>query len=111
KRRLTEFFFFFSSMPRSSRWVNHRATSKTKKLILFLLVAFVFYLYRYPSSPSTVEQSSSSIYNISVKDIEGKDVSLSKFTGKVLLIVNVASRWYVTKYLIVLTSVFTNSIV
>ncbi|KAG7570303.1 Glutathione peroxidase [Arabidopsis thaliana x Arabidopsis arenosa] len=79
-------------MPRSSRWVSHRTPSKIKKLILFLLVAFVFYLYRYPSSPSTVEQSSSSIYNISVKDIEGKDVSLSKFTGKVLLIVNVASK-------------------
>ena len=29
-----------------------------------------------------------------VQDIDKKDVSLSKFKGKVLLIVNVASRWY-----------------
>ncbi|XP_022140114.1 probable phospholipid hydroperoxide glutathione peroxidase [Momordica charantia] len=32
------------------------------------------------------------IYDFTVKDIDGKDVSLSKFKGKVLLIVNVASR-------------------
>lgn len=30
-----------------------------------------------------------------VQDIDKKDVPLSKFKGKVLLIVNVASRWYV----------------
>lgn len=29
-----------------------------------------------------------------MQDIDGKDVSLSKFKGKVLLIVNVASKWY-----------------
>ena len=28
------------------------------------------------------------------QDIDGKDVSLSKFKGKVVLIVNVASKWY-----------------
>lgn len=33
-----------------------------------------------------------SIYDFSVKDIEGKEVSLSKYDGKVLLIVNVASK-------------------
>lgn len=33
-----------------------------------------------------------SLYDFDVKDIDGKDVSLSKFKGKVLLIVNVASR-------------------
>ncbi|XP_050287766.1 phospholipid hydroperoxide glutathione peroxidase 1, chloroplastic-like isoform X5 [Quercus robur] len=32
------------------------------------------------------------IYDFNVKDIDGKDVSLSKFKGKVLLIVNVASK-------------------
>ncbi|GAU17703.1 hypothetical protein TSUD_07640 [Trifolium subterraneum] len=32
------------------------------------------------------------IYDFTVKDIDNKDVSLSKFKGKVLLIVNVASR-------------------
>jgi glutathione peroxidase len=33
-----------------------------------------------------------SIYNIPVKDIDGKDASLKPYQGKVLLIVNVASR-------------------
>ncbi|ONI32940.1 hypothetical protein PRUPE_1G395200 [Prunus persica] len=32
------------------------------------------------------------LYDFSVKDIDGKDVPLSKFKGKVLLIVNVASK-------------------
>ncbi|KAI4316412.1 hypothetical protein L6164_024393 [Bauhinia variegata] len=32
------------------------------------------------------------IYDFTVKDIDGKDVSLSKFKGRVLLIVNVASK-------------------
>jgi len=29
-----------------------------------------------------------------MQDIDRKDVPLNKFKGKVLLIVNVASRWY-----------------
>ncbi len=33
-----------------------------------------------------------SIYDISVKDINGKEISLSEYKGKVLLIVNVASK-------------------
>lgn len=33
-----------------------------------------------------------SIYNISVKDIDGKEIKLSNYKGKVLLIVNVASK-------------------
>ncbi|KAJ8471665.1 hypothetical protein OPV22_026008 [Ensete ventricosum] len=32
------------------------------------------------------------LHDFTVKDIDGKDVSLSKFKGKILLIVNVASR-------------------
>ncbi|XP_022940019.1 probable phospholipid hydroperoxide glutathione peroxidase [Cucurbita moschata] len=36
--------------------------------------------------------SEKSIYDFTVKDIDGKDVSLNNFKGKVLLIVNVASR-------------------
>ena len=33
-------------------------------------------------------------WRLLMQDIDGKDVSLSKFKGKVLLIVNVASKWY-----------------
>ncbi len=32
-----------------------------------------------------------SVYDFTVKDIDGKDVSLSKYKGDVLMIVNVAS--------------------
>lgn len=33
-----------------------------------------------------------SVYNFTMKDIDGKDVSLGKYKGKVMLIVNVASK-------------------
>src|SRR5580765_911111 len=36
--------------------------------------------------------AASSIYDIKVKDIDGKDTSLAAYKGKVLLIVNVASK-------------------
>ncbi|KAM0946546.1 putative phospholipid-hydroperoxide glutathione peroxidase [Dioscorea sansibarensis] len=38
------------------------------------------------------EQLPNSIYDLSVKDMDGNDVSLSDYNGKVLLIVNVASK-------------------
>lgn len=38
-----------------------------------------------------------SVYEFTVKDIEGKDVSLSKYKGEVLLIVNVASKCGLTE--------------
>ncbi|KAF2322171.1 hypothetical protein GH714_008138 [Hevea brasiliensis] len=38
------------------------------------------------------QESPKSIYDFTVKDIQGNDVSLSKYSGKVLLIVNVASK-------------------
>ena len=34
-----------------------------------------------------------SIYDFSAKNIEGNKVSLSKYTGNVCIIVNVASKW------------------
>nr|CAD1819946.1 unnamed protein product [Ananas comosus var. bracteatus] len=61
--------------------------------ILFLGFSLLF-LYRNPSpSPEEMaEEVPSSIYDITVKDIRGNDVSLSTYRGKVLLIVNVASK-------------------
>ena len=38
------------------------------------------------------EGDMSGIYQFTVKDIDGKDVSLSQYKGKVLLVVNVASK-------------------
>jgi glutathione peroxidase len=41
---------------------------------------------------TSAERTPSGIYDFTVKDIDGKNVSLSRYEGKVLLIVNVASR-------------------
>lgn len=41
---------------------------------------------------AVMAQNSPNVYNFSAKDIAGNDVSLSKYKGKVLLIVNVASK-------------------
>lgn len=41
---------------------------------------------------SVIKGSAMGIYDLSVKDIDGNEVSLSKYKGKVLLIVNVASK-------------------
>jgi glutathione peroxidase len=51
---------------------------------LALLAAF--------SLMTTIAAYSASIYDISVKDIDGKNVSLGDYKGKVILIVNVASK-------------------
>ncbi|XP_038981977.1 phospholipid hydroperoxide glutathione peroxidase 1, chloroplastic-like [Phoenix dactylifera] len=47
---------------------------------------------RTPGVAYATAATEKSIHDFTVKDIEGKDVSLSKFKGKVLLIVNVASK-------------------
>ncbi|TYK17002.1 putative phospholipid hydroperoxide glutathione peroxidase [Cucumis melo var. makuwa] len=43
------------------------------------------------------QDSSNSVFDFTVKDIRGNDVSLSQYKGKVLLIVNVASECGLTK--------------
>ncbi|CAL5379800.1 unnamed protein product [Camellia sinensis] len=35
-----------------------------------------------------------SIHDFSIKDSKGKEVDLSTYKGKVLLVVNVASKWF-----------------
>ncbi|CAL9045878.1 unnamed protein product [Musa banksii] len=47
---------------------------------------------RAPGVAYATAATEKSIHDFTVKDIDGKDVSLSKFKGKVLLIVNVASK-------------------
>jgi glutathione peroxidase len=51
---------------------------------VFVLAAFVFM--------TAITLNAESIYDIKLKDIDGKDTSLSAYKGKVLLIVNVASK-------------------
>ena len=44
------------------------------------------------AEPEPIVEQTSGIYDIAVKDIDGSDVSLANYKGKVLLIVNVASK-------------------
>lgn len=61
--------------------------------ILFVGIAVVaFYIYPFPSSQQSTQELPNSIYDFTVKDIRGNDVSLGDYKGKVLLIVNVASK-------------------
>lgn len=61
--------------------------------ILFVGIAVVaFYIYPSPSSQQSTHELPNSIYDFTVKDIHGNDVSLGDYKGKVLLIVNVASK-------------------
>jgi len=52
----------------------------------FLLILFLSFSF------SIAKGDNMSIYNFTVKNIDGEDVSLEKYKGKVLLIVNVASK-------------------
>ena len=74
-------------------WYRHFQTKKyfdklkgkSMKIILSALL-FITFLFG---------ESSMSIYDIEVKDINGKAVSMSKYKDKVMLIVNVASKmWF-----------------
>ena len=44
------------------------------------------------AEPEPLVEQTSGIYDITVKDMDGSDVSLANYKGKVLLIVNVASK-------------------
>uniref|UniRef100_A0A3Q7H2Q7 Glutathione peroxidase n=1 Tax=Solanum lycopersicum TaxID=4081 RepID=A0A3Q7H2Q7_SOLLC len=63
--------------------------SFTNLAALFFLVLALFLFYRYPSFSLMAEGSPKSIYDFTVK---GNEVPLSNYRGKVLLIVNVASK-------------------
>ncbi|XP_015896875.1 probable phospholipid hydroperoxide glutathione peroxidase [Ziziphus jujuba] len=67
--------------------------------LFFLGFGLFFYYFTYTSPPSyqMAEETSKSIYDFTVKDVRGNDVSLSEYSGKVLLLVNVASKCGFTK--------------
>ncbi|CAL5215245.1 unnamed protein product [Lathyrus oleraceus] len=62
-------------------------------LLVLLFALYFFFLRR----SNMAEKSSKSIYDFTVKDIRGNDVSLSEYSGKVLLVVNVASQCGLTQ--------------
>jgi glutathione peroxidase len=57
------------------------------KMIFKTLMVFIFL-----SSTIYAKEQTMSIYDFTVKTIDSKEISLSKYKGKVLLIVNVASK-------------------
>lgn len=57
-----------------------------KKLLLFSILISMSFGF------SIADDKKKSVHDFSVKDIKGKDVSLADYKGKVLMIVNVASR-------------------
>ena len=69
---------------------------KAKLTSAFALAVVFAALFALSLSSRTVASSSgermNSIYDFSLKDIDHKEVNLSQYRGKVVLVVNVASR-------------------
>ncbi|KAG1326535.1 phospholipid hydroperoxide glutathione peroxidase 1, chloroplastic [Cocos nucifera] len=77
---------FPSGFPKSP-FRDHRRSSLFQKNPSFAAKPL-----RTPGVAYATAATEKSIHDFTVKDIDGNDVSLSKFKGKVLLIVNVASK-------------------
>jgi glutathione peroxidase len=63
-----------------------------KSLSFFLLLFMLFLIGNYSGLGAGDAPKTASIYDFTVKDIDGKEVKLEQYKGKVLLIVNVASQ-------------------
>ncbi len=69
--------------------------SKTAILVCVLAVAALFaaaLFYTFPMENRTYAAALKSVLDFKMKDIDGKQVKLSKYKGNVLLLVNVASQ-------------------
>ncbi len=64
--------------------ITNRGIVAAMRTILLLVAALFFQMI--------CAQAAESIYDIPLKDIDGKDTSLKPYQGKVMLIVNVASK-------------------
>ncbi|XP_076885469.1 putative glutathione peroxidase 2 [Bidens hawaiensis] len=72
-------------------------TNLTSFILVGLLAFFLFYRNPISSNNNMAEQTPKSVHDFTVKDIRGNEVSLSSYKGKVLLIVNVASKCGLTE--------------
>jgi len=64
---------------------------RSSQVIIILIGAFIA-LFSLPQQSVRAEKSGTSVYDFAAETIEGDTISLSQFRGKVLLIVNVASK-------------------
>lgn len=60
--------------------------------MMYMLKVFSFLVGLFQSAPENKIVTAQSVYDFTMKDIKGNDVPLSKYKGKVVLIVNVASK-------------------
>jgi glutathione peroxidase len=65
---------------------------KHKYQFILILSIFLFTVFYISILTADHHKGESPIYQFAVKDIDGKEVNLSEYQGKVLLIVNVASK-------------------
>jgi len=69
----------------------------TCSFVLIVLFVSIWFNWRHQfESENMAANDPSDIYGFSVKDIDGNEVSLSKYRDHVALIVNVASKWGLT---------------
>ena len=78
--------------------MNNNNKMRNKILSLSLVMVSIFALTTScdakasSANSTTAETSSKSVYDFTMKDIDGNDISLSKYKGKVIVIVNTASK-------------------
>ena len=77
-------------------------------IVVSVLAVFVRRLYAGDVlAPSTTQPTTGTPLAFTVKDIDGKDVNLADYKGKVVMIVNVASKCGFTKQYTALEKIYT----
>lgn len=67
------------------------------QIVIVLTVLVAVQCYHVPAGNPEDYKKAESVYDFTVTDIQGNDVSLDKYKGNVLLIVNVASNCGLTE--------------
>lgn len=62
------------------------------KFVFYMVAILLFGSVFFGGNLKNVEAKTKSIYSFKVKDIDGKEVKLKNYKGKVMLVVNVASK-------------------